>query len=125
MPLRRWRPPFRLIVARLFASYEYVCARLQVFVKNPLYKWACDPTKPQPAAPPTHPGTDTGDGGGTSTQHNREAERALLRIQDKLAGRMAGTHEALAVEGQVRALLDEARAPENLCRMFDGWAAWL
>ena len=56
---------------------------------------------------------------------NREAELALVRIQDKLAGRVAGTSEALAVEGQVQALLDEARDPENLCRMFDGWAAWL
>jgi len=56
---------------------------------------------------------------------NREAERALLRIQDKLGGRVAGHPEALAVEGQVRALLDEARDPENLCKMFDGWAAWL
>ena len=42
----------------------------------------------------------------------------------------AGT-EAIAVptdvtdEGQVQALLDEARDPENLCRMFDGWASWL
>ena len=56
---------------------------------------------------------------------NREAEHALLRIQDKLAGRVAGTSEVLAVEGQVRALLDEARNEENLCRMYDGWAAWL
>ena len=43
----------------------------------------------------------------------------------KLAGRVAGTSEVLAVEGQVRALLDEARNEENLCRMYDGWAAWL
>jgi ataxia telangiectasia mutated family protein len=38
---------------------------------------------------------------------------------------VAGHSDALAVEGQVRALLDEARDPENLCRMYDGWAAWL
>ena len=25
----------------------------------------------------------------------------------------------------VRSLIDQARAPENLCRMFEGWAAWL
>ena len=56
---------------------------------------------------------------------NWEAERALLRIQDKLAGRVAGTSEELAVEGQVRALLDEAMDPENLARMYNGWAAWL
>jgi len=104
---------------------------LEVFLRNPLYKWACDPTRdptrPQaaaaaaanavPLAPPN--------GGVPAQQQNREAERALLRIQDKLAGRVAGTNEALAVEGQVRALLDEARDEENLCRLYDGWASWL
>ena len=45
--------------------------------------------------------------------------------QGKLAGRVTGSSEGVAVEGQVSALLDEARDPENLCRMFDGWASWL
>ena len=60
-----------------------------------------------------------------SLARNREADRAVLRIQDKLTGRAAGSKQALAVKGQVRALLDEARDPANLCRMYDGWAAWL
>ena len=144
----------------LRANSDALITILQLFVRNPLYKWALDPTRaasttaPQPsaaaaAAAAAHEaahelanGADGGAGGGAaaggggsstapggSGSVNREAERALLRIEDKLAGRVAsvsaGTVEALAVEGQVRALLDEARDPENLARMYDGWASWL
>jgi ataxia telangiectasia mutated family protein len=106
---------------------------LEVFVRNPLYKWQADPTAlardptaadAAKAAEAAHVAALAAEAAGSSCG-NREAERALLRIQDKLAGRVAGHSDALAVEGQVRALLDEARDPENLCRMYDGWAAWL
>ena len=91
-------------------------------MRNPLYKWSLDPTRAgnNTASTTTAQQKEQGAAG-----TNREAEHALLRIQDKLAGRVAGTSEVLAVEGQVRALLDEARNEENLCRMYDGWAAWL
>ena len=117
---------------------------LEVFVRNPLYKWSLqvgrDPSAVRiaaaaAAAAAAHPDDPAAadaaahaaaaDALPEENKGNREAERALLRIQDKLGGRVAGHPEALAVEGQVRALLDEARDPENLCKMFDGWAAWL
>ena len=101
---------------------------LEVFLRNPLHKWQYDvtrdPTAAQQAASAGQTAIRDADVAAQPMQ-NREAERALLRIQDKLSGRVAGHNEALSVEGQVRALLDEARDPENLCRMFDGWAAWL
>lgn len=56
---------------------------------------------------------------------NQEAERALSRVQLKLEGREVGRHECLGVEGQVRQLIDQARDPANLSRMFEGWAPWL
>ena len=108
-------------------------------MRNPLYKWQADPTAlardptaadGAKAAEAAHAAALAAEADGSASSAsassvNREAERALLRIQDKLAGRGAGHSDALAVEGQVRALLDEARDPENLCRMYDGWAAWL
>ena len=117
----------------LRAHADALVTILEVVVRNPLYKWA------QPSAilgdnggggggNAGNAGSAGGGGGdaGGGAALNHEAERALLRIRDKLAGRvMSRSNEALAVEGQVRALLDEARDPENLCRMFDGWAAWL
>ena len=106
---------------------------LEVIVRNPLYRWTLSPARaagqggPAAAAAAAAAGGANGApiGGTGGAATNREAQRALLRIQDKLSGRVAGTSEALAVEGQVRALLDEAMDPENLSRMFDGWAAWL
>ena len=35
------------------------------------------------------------------------------------------TGEALGVEGQVDYLINDARNPSNLCRIFPGWAPWL
>ncbi len=108
-------------------STEALLTLLQVFVTSPLYSWAKDPTRDPTrdaarasASSPRAASTGAHDG-----QTNLESERALLRIQDKLAGRVAGSMEAYSVEGQVRALIDEARHPENLCRMFGGWAPWL
>ena len=53
------------------------------------------------------------------------AERALIRIRNKLQGLEDPTGEALGVEGQVDYLINEARNPSNLCKIFPGWAPWL
>lgn len=37
----------------------------------------------------------------------------------------AGDGEARAVEGQVQQLLTDAQDPENLSKMYVGWAAWM
>lgn len=75
---------------------------------------------------------------------NADAERALMRIKQKLAGTehgvggewwvvwhgtdhgvVTGDGEAVGVEGQVRQLLSDATDPDLLCRMYVGWAPWL
>jgi ataxia telangiectasia mutated family protein len=40
-------------------------------------------------------------------------------------GTRTGEGEARGVEGQVQQLLHDAQDPDNLCRMYCGWAAWL
>lgn len=54
---------------------------------------------------------------------NKTAERALLRIEQKLQG----TEEGLAssVSGQVERLIQEAHDPRNLCRLYCGWQPYL
>lgn len=37
----------------------------------------------------------------------------------------AGEGEARGVEGQVQQLLQDATDPDNLCKMYAGWASWL
>ena len=88
---------------------EALITILEVMLRNPLYNWSLEQA------------TATEDGGVAT---NRGAERALVRIEDKLRGIMR-KREPLSYKGQVGALLREARSGENLCQMFDGWAAWL
>ena len=54
---------------------------------------------------------------------NKVAERVLLRLQQKLSGMEDGVQ--LSVSGQVAHLIQEARDPKNLCRLFPGWQAYI
>lgn len=54
---------------------------------------------------------------------NKMAERALLRIEQKLLGTEEGL--ATSISGQVERLIQEARDPVNLSRLFCGWQAFL
>jgi ataxia telangiectasia mutated family protein len=53
------------------------------------------------------------------------AGRTLLRIKNKLQGVEDPTGEPLGVKGQVDFLINEAKNPLNLCKLFPGWAPWL
>ena len=61
-------------------------------------------------------------GGG---QNTADAERALLRIRQKLKGYEDPNGDAMSVEGHVKYLINEATSPENICRIFPGWSPWL
>jgi len=102
----------------LRANAESLLAILQLVVYNPLYKWAQDEKAMQERTHESRPAH-------AQLSRNQEAERALSRVQLKLEGREVGRHECLSVEGQVGQLIDQARDPANLSRMFEGWAAWL
>ena len=54
---------------------------------------------------------------------NKMAERVLLRLGEKLRGVEDGV--SLSVNGQVNRLIQEARDPKNLCRVFPGWQPWV
>jgi len=54
-----------------------------------------------------------------------DAERALLRIRQKLKGYEDPGGDAMGVEGHVKYLISEATDPDNLCRIFVGWSPWL
>ena len=87
----------------------------QVFIHDPLYKWALTPLGAQqrqkddlmagdssPADPanahPTAPGLATGAvSGSDTTLANADAERALLRLKQKLAGMEGGEDIATIV----------------------------
>lgn len=56
----------------------------------------------------------------TDSGVNALAERALLRVKAKLQGMEQGGVVS-KVEGQVSGLIQQARDPVNLSRLFHGW----
>jgi phosphatidylinositol kinase/protein kinase (PI-3 family) len=56
---------------------------------------------------------------------NAAAALAISRIQEKLQGCEEGAHgEQQTVSSQVQLLVNEAKDPNNLCRMYYGWAPY-
>ena len=53
---------------------------------------------------------------------NKEAERAISRIKEKLRGFHNGN--LMGVEGHVNILINEATDAENLALIFPGWSPW-
>lgn len=53
------------------------------------------------------------------------AERALLRLEEKLDGKHLSRSEANSIEGHVEILIQEATNMRNLSQLFVGWQAYL
>lgn len=54
---------------------------------------------------------------------NKMAERVLLRLQQKLQGMEEGV--LLSIKGQVNQLIQNARDPSKLSRLFPGWQPYI
>ena len=124
---------------------------LEVVIYDPLYKWSLSPLQArmkQNILPDfnqnlstmnkiankniTHTAVTTVGAVGATTHTKSSkfgkdaAERTLLRILNKLQGHEdASMGEALSIEGQIDLLINEARSPYNLSKLFPGWAPWL
>ena len=61
--------------------------------------------------------------GENSDSVNKVAERVLLRLRQKLAG--VEDNVTLSISGQINHLIQEARDPKNLCRVFAGWQPYI
>ncbi|KAK9806879.1 hypothetical protein WJX72_005975 [[Myrmecia] bisecta] len=120
----------------LRANKESLLTIIEVFIHDPLYKWALTPMGAQQRQKDSLGGEEGGGGEGLevasspageagTTLANADAERALLRVKQKLDGLEGGEGEGRGVEGQVQQLLHDAQDPDKLCRMYVGWAAWM
>ncbi|XP_024944918.1 serine-protein kinase ATM isoform X2 [Cephus cinctus] len=93
---------------------EIIITLLQVLLYDPLFHWAqLKNDKMQ----------KTVGGHDSTSETNKLAERALLRVEQKLQGTEEGI--ASSVSGQVERLIQEARDPANLCKVYYGWQAYL
>jgi len=92
---------------------------LEVLVHDPLCDWSVGPSKA--AAKQTEKEWEKlqkrEDG-----QGNRMAERALRVLVSKLEGREDGS--PLSISGQVGSLIQHARNPDHLSRIYIGWSPW-
>jgi ataxia telangiectasia mutated family protein len=116
----------------LRANKESLVTLIEVLIHDPILKWAMSPELARRHQAQRHPDADAdehledelllGQYGAQGVQ-NADAERALLRVRQKLDGVDDG--QPRPVEAQVQQLLQNARDPDKLCRLFPGWAAWV
>ncbi|XP_077244126.1 serine/Threonine-kinase ATM-like protein isoform X2 [Tasmannia lanceolata] len=103
---------------------EALLTIIEVFIHDPLYKWALSPLKALQRQ------KETDDDIASSLEEsqdvyegNKDAARALMRVKQKLDGYEEG--EMRSVQGQVQQLIQDAIDTERLCHMYPGWGAWL
>lgn len=56
---------------------------------------------------------------------NAMAERALLRLEEKLDGKHVSRSDSLSIERHVELLIQEATDDKKLCSLFVGWQPYL
>lgn len=93
---------------------------LEVLLYDPLYTWTLTPSKAAEKQKLTNARTFSE---ASSLPVNKIAARALYRIEQKLQGIEEGS--VFSVEGQTSILIQRARDPDNLCRLFPGWQPYL
>ncbi|XP_010243049.1 PREDICTED: serine/threonine-protein kinase ATM isoform X1 [Nelumbo nucifera] len=103
---------------------EALLTIVEVFIHDPLYKWALSPLKALQRQKETDDDIESSlEDSQDVYEGNKDAARALLRVKQKLDGYEEG--EMRSVHGQVQQLIQDAIDPERLCQMFPGWGAWL
>lgn len=98
---------------------------IEVFIHDPLYKWALSPLKALQRQQDTIEFDEFKEDIADleSSGENKDAARALMRVKQKLDGYEGG--DMRSIQGQVQQLIQDAQDSERLCQMFPGWAAWL
>ncbi|KAL3529546.1 hypothetical protein ACH5RR_008868 [Cinchona calisaya] len=103
---------------------EALLTIVEVFIHDPLYKWALSPLKALQRQKETDDDLETSlEGSEEEYEGNKDAARALLRVKQKLDGYEEG--EMRSVHGQVQQLIQDAIDPDRMCQMFPGWGAWM
>ncbi|XP_019882077.2 serine-protein kinase ATM isoform X2 [Camponotus floridanus] len=101
---------------------QIIITLLQVLLYDPLFTWAITPEKACKMQSDVVRSYSE-NSGRAPVETNKIAKRALLRIEQKLRGTEDGL--VSSVPGQVERLLQEARDPANLCRVYCGWQPYL
>ncbi|CAN8254904.1 unnamed protein product [Cochlearia groenlandica] len=103
---------------------EALLTIVEVFIHDPLYKWALSPLKALQRQKETedYDGVNV-EGLQEDFEGNKDATRALMRVKQKLDGYEDG--EMRSVHGQAQQLIQDAIDTDRLSHMFPGWGAWM
>ena len=115
----RFRRACERTLSVLRHSRQVVLTIVRVLLDDPLYAWTLTADKVN-RLQQYGAGRPAGDAAGGD---NRQAERALARLAEKLRGQELG--QVMSCSAQVSHLIQQARDPDNLCRLFNGWQAYL
>jgi len=121
----------------LRANKDALTTIVAVLIHDPVLKWTVSPERANQRQRDDDDdemrggvgvggGVNGGGGGGAAAapaEGNLDAERALMRVSQKLDGYEGS--ELRSVEGQVQQLLQDAQDLDYLSQMYAGWAAWV
>ena len=102
-----FRKSCEVTMKMLRKNQNVIATILEVLLYDPLYIWNVL----------THESADD--------SKNLTAQRALLRVQNKLDGSEFGMLGTSDVEVQVERLINDAISSRNLCQLYPGWDAYL
>lgn len=109
---------------------ETIITILEVLLYDPLYFWTITPQQAYTKQYSNETRSSSTSNSNTLQSDSEEdvsvnvsAERALLRLKQKLLGTEEG--RSSSVDGQVEKLIQQARDPANLCRLYYGWQPYL
>ncbi|XP_068637362.1 serine/threonine-protein kinase ATM isoform X2 [Aristolochia californica] len=105
------------------ANKEALLTIIEVFIHDPLYKWALSPLKALQRQKETADNISSLEDSQDIYEGNKDAARALMRVKQKLDGYEEG--EMRSVEGQVQRLIQNAVDTERLSQMYPGWGPWM
>jgi ataxia telangiectasia mutated family protein len=107
----------------LRSRMEMMLMIMEAFKYDPLYRWATRPPPQLDSSVNNLPQIHTALGDEDEDEGHKEAERALLRVKEKLLGLEEGT--MLSEHGQVCYLIQIATSEELLAQMYPGWQPWM
>ena len=109
---------------------QELLAILSAVVTDPLYKWSMNRSKSRQVQSNKVRETlyDPEDGSSDPSSYSKSqiATKTINKIKEKLQGYEDSTSgEQQGIEGQVQFLINSARDPNNLCKLFPGWGPWI
>ncbi|CAH1281058.1 unnamed protein product [Diabrotica balteata] len=96
---------------------------LEVLLYDPLYAWTVTSAEANKRQTEEEDSVNTESTESPEVPHNVSAERALLRLREKLQGTELG--HPRSIEHQVGALIQQAVDPANLCKLYHGWQPYI